>query len=354
MRKDKVKVVIWGFGAMGSGIAKMILKKEGFEIVGVCDQRPSYVEKSIYEILNWENKTNDDVLIKSNIEDVITMSSCDIVLLATDSFTEKAFPKIKWLLEHRVNVICTAEEMAFPQANSPKLAEEIDRIARRNHVTVLGTGINPGMMMDLLVVALSGVMEEVDEINVSRINSLSPFGPTVMEEQGVGLEVDEFNFKMANKELAGHVGFNESVHMIGSALGIKIDKFEQQASPIITKVDRQAPHGFAKAGNVAGVNMTAQGYANGKKLINMNHPQQIEPQLGGVDTGDYINIKGIPPVNMAINPEVNGGIGTIAMCVNMIPHVINARSGLKTMIDLPVPHAIIGDVRQMIEGKRSW
>ena len=170
-----------------------------------------------------------------------------------------------------------------------------------------------------------------------------------MEEQGVGLTVSEFEAKMQENALAGHVGFPESINMIADALGWKIDKVEQQMEPIITEVDRKSPHGFAKAGDVCGVNMKAQGFVNGKIKINMHHPQQIEPHLGGVDTGDYITIKGSPEVNMAIKPEVEGGLGTIAMCVNMIPHVINARPGLKTMIDLPVPRAIMGDVREMIE-----
>ena len=52
---------------------------------------------------------------------------------------------------------------------------------------------------------------------------------------------------------------------------------------------------------------------------------------------------------MSIRPEVDGGIGTIAMCVNMIPHVINARPGLRTMLDLPVPRAIMGGFRDSIE-----
>ncbi len=52
---------------------------------------------------------------------------------------------------------------------------------------------------------------------------------------------------------------------------------------------------------------------------------------------------------MAITPEIDGGIGTIAVCVNMIPHVLNARPGLKTMIDLPVPRAILGDMRELLE-----
>ena len=95
--------------------------------------------------------------------------------------------------------------------------------------------------------------------------------------------------------------------------------------------------------------MKGYGYVNGELKIEMDHPQQIEPHLAGTDTGDYIIIKGTPNVNMANKPEIPGGIGTIAMCVNMIPHVINARPGLKTMIDLPVPRAIMGDMREMIE-----
>ena len=71
--------------------------------------------------------------------------------------------------------------------------------------------------------------------------------------------------------------------------------------------------------------------------------------MEGTHTGDYIHIKGTPEVNMAITPEIDGGIGTIAMCVNMIPHVLNAKPGLKTMIDLPVPRAILGDMRDLLD-----
>ncbi len=348
MRNNSVKVAIWGFGAMGSGMAKMILDKKGFEITGICDLNPNYVGKNIFDILEVEQKDHPSVFVKNNIDEVVT-EDCDIVLLATDSFTKKAFPKIKLLLEKKVNVISTAEEMAYPMAQNPDLANELNQIAKANGVTVIGTGINPGMMMDLLVVCLTGVMKDVEKITVKRVNSLSPFGKAVMEEQGVGITVKEFTERLNNNDMAGHVGFHESVNMIADALKWKVEKFEQQMQPIITEVDRKSPYGFAKAGNVCGVSMTSQGYVDGKVKIDMYHPQQIEPQYSGTNTGDYIEIDGSPVVNMAINPEIDGGIGTIAMCVNMIPHVINARSGLKTMIDLPVPRAIMGDVREMID-----
>jgi 2,4-diaminopentanoate dehydrogenase len=349
MRKDKVKVAIWGFGAMGSGMARMILNKKGFEIVGVCDKNPHYHGKSMFEVLQIEQQDHKMVIIKDDIQDVISKKSCDVCLVATDSFTDKTFPKLEWLLKRGVNVISTAEEMAYPYANQPELSKQLDHVARANNVTVLGTGINPGMMMDLLVVCLSGVMESVDAIEVSRVNSLSPFGHTVMEEQGVGLTKQAFEEGIQTNTIAGHVGFKESIYMIGKALGWNIEKFEQSMAPIITTVDRKSAYGFAKANDVAGVDMRAHAIIDGVQKIKMHHPQQIEPHLGGVETGDYIKILGKPEVNMAIKPEIDGGIGTIAICVNMIPHVINAKSGLKTMLDLPVPRAILGDVREMIE-----
>ena len=346
---ENVKVAIWGFGAMGSGMAKMLLTKKGVDIIGVCDMHPARAGKSIFQVLGVERGDREDVIIKANIDEVLTEKCCDICLCATDSFTKNAFPKLKSVLEKKINVISTAEEMSYPQAKNPELAAELNRVAKENGVTILGTGINPGLIMDLLVVCLTGCMTEVTHVEAKRVNSLSPFGPAVMEEQGVGMKVEDFNAGVKYGSLAGHVGFIESVNMIADSMGWKVDKFEQQMAPIVTTVDRKSPYGFAAAGDVAGVNMTGQGYVDGEVKIDMIHPQQIEPEMEGTFTGDYITIKGTPEVNMSIKPEVDGGLGTIAMCVNMIPHVINANPGLKTMIDLPVPRAIMGDFRNFID-----
>lgn len=345
---ENVKVAIWGFGAMGSGMARMLLTKKGVDIVGVCDRNAARVGKSMFEVLGVERGDREDVVIINDIDQVLTGKKVDLCLCATDSFTKKAFPRLKQVLEHKVNVISTAEEMAYPQAQSPELAAELDKIAKENGVTILGTGINPGLIMDLLVVCLTGCMTDVEHIEAKRVNSLSPFGPAVMEEQGVGVTVEEFNKGVEDGTMAGHVGFAESIRMIGDAIGWDVEKYETQMKPIVTSIDRKSPYGFAAAGNVAGVNMTGQGFVNGEVKIDMIHPQQIEPEMEGTHTGDYITIKGTPEVNMSIKPEVQGGLGTIAMCVNMIPHVINAAPGLKTMIDLPVPRAIMGDMRNHI------
>ncbi len=343
-----IKILIWGFGAMGKGMAEMLLTKTGVEISGICDINPSVVGKNFLDVLNIKSN-HKEVLISNDIDKLLEETETDLVLLCTDSFTSKAFPKIKKIVNKQINVISTAEEMAYPYVNEPELSKEMDLLAKRNNVTILGTGINPGFIMDLLVIALTGTMSSVDSVEAKRVNSLSPFGKTVMDEQGVGITLSEYEKRLKNNDLAGHVGFKESIYMIADALGFKLDDFKQQMSPIITNIDRKSMYGEARKGNLAGIDMRGQGFINDKPVINMIHPQQIEPEMAGINTGDYITIKGNPNINMAINPEISGGVGTIAMCVNMIPHVINAKPGLKTMIDLPVPRAIMGDMRDLVD-----
>ncbi|MDR2168376.1 MAG: NADP-binding protein [Clostridiales bacterium] len=349
---NNVKVAIWGFGAMGQGMARALLGKVGVEISGICCRNVGRQGKTMYEILGMKGE-QPDVPIINDIDKVVPEKSCDVVLLCTDSFTAAAAPKIIDLVNKGVNVITIAEEMAWPAAGQPELAAKIDEAARKNGVSVLGTGINPGMVMDLLAVVLSAAMVDVKAVKCERVNSLSPFGRTVMEEQGVGLSPEEFAEKSAKGQVSGHVGFAESIAMVAAGIGLEYNEFKQQMQPIVTEVDRKSPHGFAAAGNLAGVNMTAQALNDGKVIIDMYHPQQIEPQLAGVSTGDYITLTGTPPIVMAINPEIEGGLGTIAMAINCIPQTINAAPGLITMLDIPIPRAIMGDFRKLINADKK-
>lgn len=348
-----IRVGIWGFGAMGSGMAKMLLKKTGVEIVSVCDMHPDRVGKSIYEVLGAEKGERCEVIIKSDANEAFTDECADVVLLATDSFTKGAFDKIKLILEKKINVISTAEEMAYPKAQEPELAAKLDEIAKANGVSVLGTGINPGFVLDLLILALTGTCEEVDYIKAARVNDLSPFGKAVMIEQGVGVTKDEFLRGVEDGSIAGHVGFPESINMITDGIGWNLEKVEETREPIMSNVYRKSEYAEVEAGNVAGCRQCGYGYVNGQIKVEMEHPQQILPHLEGQSTGDYVTIKGTPNINLQITPEIHGGIGTIAMCVNSIPHVINAIPGLKTMLDIPVPRAIMGDMRQLVNLKET-
>ncbi len=337
----KIRVALWGLGAMGSGIARLVLEKEGLELAGAIDLRPDYVGRDLGDVLGAERTLG--VTVTSDPVAVLDPAKVDLVVLATTSWTKEQMPDLKKVLAAGIDCVSIAEEMAAPEAQNPELAAEIDALAKASGVTVLGTGVNPGFVLDLLVVLLSGVCHRVERIEASRVNDLSPYGPTVMKTQGVGTTPEEFAKGVADGSIVGHVGFPESIRMISDALGLGVDRIEQTREPIVSKVYRETPHVKIAPGMVAGCAHTAIGYANGKPVVKLVHPQQVHPHLEGQGTGDYIDIYGRPEIHMSTGPEIAGGIATMGVAVNMIPHVVAATPGLKSMIDLPVPAALMGE-----------
>ena len=350
-----IRVALWGFGAMGSGIGKMIASKEGLVISGVCDRWDQLIGKEVYSYLGIERGDRPPVVITDDITEVVRKDLCDIVILATDSFVAAQYDKIIFCLEQGVHIISTAEEMAWPWAQSKEASDKIDALARQRKVAVLGTGINPGFVLDYLILAVSGTCEDVESIEAARINDLAPFGKAVMEEQGVGISVEEFERRIAEDSLAGHVGFPESMEMIAAGMGVELTSIEQTREPIVTNVDRKSAYGEAKKGHLAGIRQQSYGRtADGKVFIHLDHPQQICPEDEGVNTGDYVTIHADGyDMNLSIVPETPGGIGTIAMVVNMIPHVLSAKPGLRSMLDLPVPRAILGNYAAQVDRDRK-
>lgn len=327
---------------MGGGIARMLLEKRGVEIVGAIERRPELIGCDLGEVFGLGRLLG--VEVSGDPESVLSRARADVVLQATGSFVHEVESDILLAVRHGCNLISTAEEMACPQATNPDAAARLDRAAREVGVSVFGTGINPGFVLDLLIIALTAACRRVDSVTARRVNDLSPFGPTVMRSQGVGTTPEEFDRGVATGAIVGHVGFQQSIRLIADAVGWRLDRVEERREPIISKVARRAPHATVEPGMVAGCNHTGIGYADGRAVITLLHPQQIQPQAEGVLTGDYIEIEGDPSVRFSGSPEIPGGIGTMAVVVNYIPLVVAARPGLLTLNDLPVPAARMGDM----------
>jgi 4-hydroxy-tetrahydrodipicolinate reductase len=272
-----------------------------------------------------------------------------VAIQATCSRIADAAAEILALLRNGVHVISIAEEMAYPTCASPALADQLHQLALVHKVAVVGTGINPGFVLDLLVIALSGVCANIRSITATRVNDLSPYGPTVLRTQGVGLTAEKFQAGLREGTVVGHVGFCQSIHMIAGALGWEIEQIRETREPIIARVRRETPFVTVAPGEVAGCLHTAVAYQQDTPVITLIHPQQVHPQLEGIETGDTIEICGTPNVRFNGSPEIPGGKGTIALAVNMIPRVLKAVPGLHTMADLPVPGAMLGDARKLAQ-----
>jgi 4-hydroxy-tetrahydrodipicolinate reductase len=333
---------------MGSGVIRLLLQKKGFELVGVYGNRKERAGRDVGEIVGLDKTLG--IRISADLEDLLTTARPDVVIQCTCSTMRVAAPEMEAAIRVGANVISIAEEASYPFYGSPAIAAGVDALAVQHHVTVLGTGINPGFVLDLLIIALTGVCFRVDRIKGTRINDLSPYGYHVLKTQGVNLLPEDFEKGVKDGSVAGHFGFPESIGMIAGALGWEIGRIEQHRIPIVSRVERDGGEiGTVKPGYTAGCMHTGVGYdKEGNVRIELIHPQQVHPEAEGVETGDVIEIFGEPNIRISTGPEIPGGIGTVALAVNMIPKVIDAAPGFKTMADLPVPSAIMGDLRSRI------
>ncbi|NIR87131.1 Gfo/Idh/MocA family oxidoreductase [Candidatus Bathyarchaeota archaeon] len=329
---EKIRIILYGVGAVGSRIAKFLLQKEGVKIVGAIDIAKEKVAKDLGEVLALGRQLG--VAVSNDLDAVLSKVKADVVVHATTSFLKQAYPQITKAIEQGANVVSTCEELSYPYLSEPELAKKLDELAKKHRVTVLGTGINPGFIMDTLIIALTGVCQKVETIKVTRAINAATRRDSFQKKIGVGLTVDEFKQKMEGKVITGHVGLEQSISMIASALGWKLDKIEVE-----TKAIELNP------GQVAGIRQLARGIRRGRDAITLD----LQAYVGAEEEYDSINIEGVPGIQGKISPCVHGDLATVAIVVNSIPKVINAEPGLVTMKDLPVPSAALEDMRTYVK-----
>ncbi|MBS7616580.1 NADP-binding protein [Candidatus Bathyarchaeota archaeon] len=339
----EIKAVLYGVGAVGSLIAKSLLEKKGVKIVGAIDVAKDKVGKDLGEVLGLNKKLG--VTMSEDADALFSKTKADIAVHATSSYFKDTYPQIASLVKNGVNVVSTCEELSQPYYTEPKLAKELDALAKKHDVTVLGTGINPGFLMDTLVITLTAVCQKIERIEAARVMNAATRRLPFQKKIGAGLTVEEFKQKIEKKQITGHVGLEQSIAMIADALAWKLEKIKTEpVAPIIAKKQVKSDSITVDVGKVAGLRQTAKGFMNGKEIITLD----FQAYIGAEEEYDSIIITGTPIVKQKIQPCVHGDAGTVAMVINVIPKVLNAPAGLLTMKDLTVPSAATEDMRRYI------
>jgi 4-hydroxy-tetrahydrodipicolinate reductase len=337
----KVRIVLYGVGAVGSLIAKFLLEKEWAEIVGAVDLAKDKIGKDLGTVLGINETLG--ISISEKIERAVSTKDADIAIHATSSFLKETYPQITSLIEHNLNVISTCEELAYPYFTSPTIAKKIDALAKQHGVTVLGTGINPGFVMDTLVIMLSAACQKIEKIQAVRVMDAATRRLPFQKKIGAGLKIEEFQKRIEKKEITGHVGLVQSIAMIADALGWNIeDIVAEPVLPVIAEKPVESRELKVEAGRVAGLRQRAKGIVKDKEVIVLD----FQAYIGAKEEYDFITINGVPNIEQKIQPCIHGDVGTVAIVTNMIPKIISAPPGLVTMKDLPVPSATLGDVKR--------
>jgi len=200
---------------------------------------------------------------------------------------------------------------------------------------VLATGVNPGYAMDSLALMLTAPCATVERVHVTRVVDAGTRRLPLQRKVGAGLNLNQFRRAMTEGTVR-HVGLAESVHMIASSLGWKLERVDETLEPAIAPRDLDTEYLRIPAGAAAGIKQVARGYRSGELAVSLD----LQMYVGAESPRDHVLVDGSPRIDMTIAGGVAGDLATAAIVVNSIPKVIAARPGLLTMRDLPLVHRL--------------
>jgi 2,4-diaminopentanoate dehydrogenase len=323
-----IRVLHFGLGPIGIGVVKQVAERKGFKIVGAVDTDPAKTGRDIGEVAGLGRQLR--MRVSHDAKKAVKAAKPDVVVLCTSSSLRKVMPQMETVLKLKVPIVSTTEELAYPTKGNMSYARVIHTLAKKSKVAVLGTGVNPGFVMDALPIMLTGVCERVDAIHVDRIQDARIRRLPFQQKIGAGLTREQFQKKVEDASVR-HVGLTESVSMIADALGWKLDRITDEIQPKMATLTVASEFLAVDPGYVCGIVQDGVGYRDGQPVITLH----MEAYLGAPETYDAVRITGSPGINMKIAGGVHGDIATASIVVNSIPKILDVAPGLHTMRDMP-------------------
>ena len=304
-----LRVAFYGAGQVSTNAAEILRRRENMEVLGPFG--------------------------RAQREEALR-SGADVVVIATTSFLAEIADDVRDAVESGSNVITTAEEAAYPWANDAATADRLDALARARGVTILGAGLNPGFAFDALVLTACGVVAEVESLLVERVVDLSGFGETVLRRIGVAHSAESFKEGRRTGAVTGHIGFPQSMRVVGGRLGVAIERIDGELEPIFAETDLPASSLTVRAGETAGFRQLYAAVSGGRTWFEAIFTGHVSPAAIELEPRDSITIGGpYGGVNLVVTPGMNPQRGSAAIVANSVRRVVQAPPGWTTVGDLP-------------------
>jgi 4-hydroxy-tetrahydrodipicolinate reductase len=316
-----------GIGPLGQKVLRYAVERGCFNIVGAVDPDPQKAGKDLGELCGTEPL---GITVRPTLDEALAKRSADVALLTTVSSLVALESQVAELAKAGLNIVSTCEELFFPWKTNPEVAGRIDRTCIQNSVACVGTGVNPGYLMDLLPTFLTGLCQNVRKVEVWRIQDASVRRIPFQQKIGAGLTLEEFEIKKKAGTLR-HVGLPESVDFIAHRLGWTLDRSEETLEPVIAEKQIDSGYKPIAKGMARGVHQVGRGFVGSKEVITLN----FKAAVGESESYDQVHLDAEPPIRSRIAGGVNGDIATCAITLNAVRSILQASPGLKTMAEIP-------------------
>jgi 4-hydroxy-tetrahydrodipicolinate reductase len=328
MTSPRARVALVGLGPIGIETGKALAGREEITLLGAADPAPDKAGRPLSSLLDgaFEGVTVSPSAAALYAESAGSRASSDVAVLCTGSRLHAMLPQIEEAIAAGLHIVSTCEELAFPELRHAPMARQIDRKAKEKGVAVLGTGVNPGLVMDRLVLAVASACVRVDAVRVTRVVDAAKRRGPLRAKVGAGLTRQEFDAGVASKNL-GHVGLSESAALIALGLGLPIHEITETIKPVLAERETDG----VPAGRVLGLHQVAI-----VRLATREGRLDLTMAVGAADPADRIEIDGDPPIRLTVAGGFHGDRSTIGTVVNAVPFIVQARPGLHNVVTLPL------------------
>ncbi len=296
-----------------------------YQMLGVVDS--THPGRDVGEAVGLDRSLGNEVQ-QSVSSDVA--ADAHVVVHTTNSYFDQFTDQVLEILNAGLDIVSTSEELSFAWSDNGDEATRIDAAAKRASKTVLGTGVNPGFLMDSRPLFITSIVQRVDHIDVTRVINASKRRGPFQAKIGSGMTVDEFNARMAEGRM-GHVGLPESTAMLFDTLGKKLVRFENHVKPVVAEQHVRTEFFDVQPGHARGLHQTGRGCSEDGEFVSLTFRAALDEE----PDGDTITIKGRPDLTVTLQ-GTNGDLATVAIAVNAIKRTMEAAPGLVTMRDLPI------------------
>ena len=319
-----------GLGPLGQKMVRFALDRPNLRPVSAVDINPDMQGRDLGAVCGGDAL---DIPVHPDIDTAARQTKPDVAVLTTVSSIDKLVAQVEQCAAAGVNVVSTCEELSYPWLAHKDAAQRIDDACKKHNVTCVGTGVNPGYLMDYLPSALSTLSQRVDRVQVWRVQDASVRRGPFQKKIGAGLTQDQFKAK-ADEGIIRHVGLPESVQMIAAAMGWTLTDTTETIAPVVAEQRIETEHVQVEPGMAAGVEQVGTGIVDGEARIEL----LFRAAVGEASSYDTVKLTGEPNVESTIAGGVNGDIATCAVTLNTLAAAVDAAPGLRTMIELRCPH----------------
>jgi hypothetical protein len=345
-----LKVVVWGTGNVGRPAIRAVLSHSELELAAVIVASKDKVGLDAGVIADVGNT---GVIATDDWRGVLDARPDAVIYTATaDTRPVEAIGDVLACLEAGINVVSSGLYVFLHAASTPQEALlPVTEACARSGASLFVSGIDPGWVMDMLPVVLSGAVSGIREIRTREVFNYALYDQPHVVREVIGFGGSMDTLPLMLHDFAIEMVWGPMVRLVGEGMGKPVEKLEVRVERLpLERTIEVAGMGTFQAGTQGAFRFEVLGYHGGHPLYALEHVTRIDdecaphwpypPQGRGCH---QVIISGDPDLHVSVHaedhhePGVAGGGNASAACwlVNTLPGVCAAAPGIVTVVDLP-------------------